>query len=130
MMSHAAALPTHVLMPSIACRKRSTVMGWLYSLPPPAKLGRWPQAGGVMNQARRAAHDPSARCAGTSPRKAWGGQDCSSAFTLQLHRLGVSAPVVVERHLAAHHRVLFPLRGALGEGELRFDDLLEQRVLG
>src|SRR4051812_1889651 len=37
--------------------------------------------------------------------------------------------VVVERHLAAHDGILLPLRHALGELELRVEDLLEQRVL-
>src|SRR5258707_10117265 len=39
---------------------------------PPHEVGRWPKAGGVMLIHRRL-HDPSARCAGTSPRNAWGG---------------------------------------------------------
>src|SRR5205807_9895548 len=97
---------------------------WTTLFSPPSEAGEVAAGRRGMNQARRAAHDPSARCADTSPRKAWGGQDCSSAFTLQLHRLGGGAPVVVERHLATHHRVLLPLAGALGEGELRLDDLL------
>src|SRR5215471_5440373 len=113
-ISQAAALPTQVLMPSMVWRKRSTVM-----LPPQRSWG-----GGAVLRRRRGhapslSYDPFARCAGTSPRMTWGGKDCASAITLQLHRLGVGAPVVVERHLAAHHRVLLPLGGALGEGQLR-----------
>src|SRR5260370_5007213 len=38
---------------------------------PPYEVGRWPKAGGVMRLHRRL-HDPSARCAGTSPRLARG----------------------------------------------------------
>ena len=41
----------------------------------------------------------------------------------------VRPEVVIERHLAADDRVLFPLRRPLGERELRLDDLLEQRVV-
>src|SRR3954471_17946889 len=40
----------------------------------------------------------------------------------------VGAPVVVKGHFAAHHRVLLPLRRALGESELRLQDFLEQRI--
>src|SRR5215475_13143020 len=38
------------------------------------------------------------------------------------------AEVVVVRHFPVRDVVLFPLRGALGEGELRGDDLLEERI--
>src|SRR5882757_1388171 len=41
---------------------------------PTRRVGRWPKAGGVMGDLDDA-HDPSARCAGTSPRFAQGGEE-------------------------------------------------------
>src|SRR6516162_9839671 len=39
-------------------------------------------------------------------------------------------PVMLERHPAVYDIVLLPLRRALGEGQLRLDDFLEQRICG
>src|SRR5262249_60687362 len=54
---------------------------------------------------------------------------CFASFSAPSDRLlGIRSEVVIEHHLTAYDGVLFPLRRPLGERELRFDDLLEQRV--
>src|SRR2546429_445475 len=103
MISHAAALPTQVLTPSIACRKPWTFIHYRR----------------CVRGVSTAKHRPVSMPDGAVPVRA----GSSDRF------LRVRAPVVVERHLAAHDGVLFPLRGPLGECELRFDDLLEQWIL-
>src|SRR5438874_8152533 len=105
-ISHAVALPTQVLMPSIVCRKLWTLMGCDRS------------ARGIDSTK----HHP-----GRAPDGALLFRAFSSAASDLLGR-AVGAPIMVIGHLAAHHRVLLPLRRPLGECELRLQDFLEQRV--
>src|SRR5450755_535662 len=102
MISQDAALPTQVLMPSIVCRTRWT---FIFILPPYGQ-----------GLARTKHHS-------VSPRN--GALHFSAPSD---RRLRVWAEIVVERHFARRDVVLLPLRRPLGEGELRLDDLLEQRV--
>src|SRR5262245_47341025 len=101
MISQEAALPTQVLIPSIACRNFWT------SIHPPFDVR--PTRQGTIR----------------SPPP----DGASSIFTPSDRRLRVRPEVVLERHPAAHDGVLLPLGGALGEGDLRLGDLLEQRIL-
>src|SRR5262249_9486138 len=56
-------------------------------------------------------------------------EGCLAGFSAPYARLlGIRSEVVIEHHLTAHDGVLFPLRRPLGERELGFDDLLEQRI--
>src|SRR6185369_11204975 len=106
-ISHAVALPTQVLMPSMVCRKLWTLMG--------GAIVR--REGSIIQSTIRVAR----------PKGALLFRAYSSAASDLLGR-AVGAPIMVIGHLAAHHRVLLPLRRALGEGELRLQDLLEQRI--
>src|SRR5882672_3771750 len=105
-ISHAVALPTQVLMPSIVCRKLWTLMGAIVR-----------REGSIVQSTIRVAR----------PNGALLFRAFSSAASDLLGR-AVGAPIMVIRHLAAHHRVLLPLRRPLGERELRLQDFLEQRI--
>src|SRR5205085_11338623 len=100
-ISHAKALPTQVLISSMVCRMDCTVM----------------RGSRFVNEAGTTKHHPVARPDGASPVR------LSSD-----RRLGVRPEVVIERHLAVGDVVLLPAQRALGEVELRLDDLLEQRI--
>src|SRR5262245_46304366 len=102
MISHAAALPTQVLMPSIACR-----MLWT-----------------LIHCRRRCEEKVSTTKHHSVTCRMVLCQFRSSSDRL----LGVRSPVMVEHHLSAHNGVLFPLRRPLCKRELGFDDLLEQRI--
>src|ERR1044072_1039126 len=100
-ISQAHALPIQVLMPSMVWRNFSTVMNC--AVPAPSYQSNAPS--GILRMVL------ALRCSGRSDRLRT-----------------VPAPVVIERHLPADDRVLLPLGLALGEGERRLDDLLEQRI--
>src|SRR4029077_12860614 len=99
-MSQAKVLPTHVLMPSIGCRKLWTFI-------------QCRQVRGGYDKA------PSGRPA----------RMVLCQFSVSSDRLlRVRSPIMLERDVAAHDVVVLPLGGTLGKRELRLDDLLEHRV--
>src|SRR5439155_7429972 len=103
-ISQAAALPTHVLMPSIVCRKVWTFM----------RCGR--SARGYFDNTK---HHPVAQPNGALP---------ASIVWSDLLGRPVRSEVPVEHHLSAHDRVQLPAGRPLGELDLRRDDFLEHRV--
>src|SRR5690242_7367005 len=105
MMSHAAALPTQVLMPSTVCRKC-----WTFMRGSQLAAGRFGRDKAPLRQCPPVALTSS-----------------NSASDLLRDR--VLSEIMIERYAAADDGVLFPPRRALREGELRFENLLKERVL-
>src|SRR5258708_8270890 len=123
MSSQAAALPTHVLMPSIVCRTLCTFISVAVCRDSRAQQeqstipfsAEWCFA----RSARRFfdfAHVLIGKPIPTFPGHALD------------RRFRVRSEIVIERHPAVGDVVLLPARRPPGERELRFDDLLEQRV--
>src|ERR1700761_3852318 len=101
MISQAAALPNHVLMPSIVYRTRWTFI--------------------VQSPFARQGDDNKA------PSHSRGTVLCQFSAPSD-RQFPVRTEVVVERHPAVGDVVLLPARRPLGESNLRLDDLLEERV--
>src|SRR3954453_4199500 len=105
MISHAAALPTQVVMPSIVWRKLWTLMGG--SRPSTRRLE------GPRDAIRSVLPDGVPAAGNAS----------------ELGRGGVRAEIVVNGHPAVGHGVLLPTRHPFGEGDLRVEDLPEDRIV-
>src|ERR1700754_3157674 len=102
MISHAAALPSQVLMPSTRWRKRWRLM----------RCGPLPEGSGL----------------GGAPPGLSGRRPARSALASELARRRVRSEIMVEGHAPVDHGVLLPPRRPPGECDLRLQDLLEDRV--